>query len=165
MQTAKGETTITPSLLPIYQSLFAPITRARLFRLLKIYLILFTLGTLLLCLSFSVQLQTFGLGLLLPGAGFLVLAHHGMVWSIAVLVLFLFSVLLWFATGNVLVPPSVWFISALLASMNTVSIKPMVIYTVYGVILLLALLINCYLILRSAVAKKQRLIDNNYLQT
>src|SRR5215475_11961385 len=72
----------------------------------------------LVSLNLSLQLtdpeaRAFGLGLAYPGAGFLQWAANGqgfvaLAGLAAALLLFAFAVLVWFATGNVLLPPLVW---------------------------------------------------------
>lgn len=67
--------------------------------------------------------QFFGVGLLWPGAGFMVPSNAGegawlVGWGV-LLVLFPLSILLWFATGNALAPPLVWWGAALMASGQT----------------------------------------------
>ena len=100
-----------------------PVTARRIARLWLIYLCLFSLGLALAKLSASPHWQAFGLGLLVPGGGFL--AHvDGPSWQaaahvavfVSALLLFIAALLLWFATGNVLAPPLVWLVSAIAAA-------------------------------------------------
>lgn len=99
-----------------------PVTRGRLRRLGFSYLIVFSIGICLALFSGSANMQSFGLGLAFPGGGFLhyaagsgtqVLLHVG--FFLFSVVLFAFSFLLWFGTGNQAAPLIVWLGAALLA--------------------------------------------------
>ena len=62
-------------------------------------------------------IQAFGLGLILPGGGFAALAAPASFLLIVLsLVLFVVAIFLWFATGNVIAPPLVWFGAAFSAA-------------------------------------------------
>ena len=101
--------------LPERDSLYGPVTTARLRRTGVIYGLLFAAALGLTLFSASAGSRAFGLGLMAPGAGFLyfaaggwfsVLLHVGLfvlTWA-----LFAGALLLWFGTGNVLAPPLVW---------------------------------------------------------
>ena len=102
-----------------------PVTARRIARLWLIYLCLFSLGFALAELAASPHWQAFGLGLMVPGGGFL--AHvDGSSWQaaahvavfVSALLLFIAALLLWFATGNVLAPPLVWLVSAIAAGFD-----------------------------------------------
>jgi hypothetical protein len=84
---------------------------------------MFCAGLLLGCSS-VIHLQAFGLGVMLPGGGFLLYAGTGdaggwlyIACALLSMALFGLSLLLWFATGNVLAPPMVWLASAAGAAM------------------------------------------------
>lgn len=114
-----------PILLPQTYGRWGPATRKRLVRSCLAYLALWMVG-LLFSLTPIVGLQAFGLGLILPGAGFLIHATGSqadiilhLVFALGTLALFAASLALWFATGNIILPGLVWFASALIAaSMN-----------------------------------------------
>ena len=103
-----------------------PKTRWRLRRSLMIYATVFVIGLVFAWGSSSAPLQSFGLGLIMPGGGFLLwatgegfhFASH-IALFVAALSMFVASLVLWFATGNVLLPPLVWignaFASAVMA--------------------------------------------------
>lgn len=57
--------------------------------------------------------KAFGLGLLLPGGGFLYTADP--VFVVLTLVLFAFAFVVWFGAGNILAPPAVWIGTAALS--------------------------------------------------
>ena len=61
--------------------------------------------------------KAFGLGILLPGAGFLYTSDP--VFLVLTLVLFALAFLAWFGSGNILAPPLVWVGAAALASLRT----------------------------------------------
>ncbi|MDJ0853135.1 MAG: hypothetical protein QNK04_32605 [Myxococcota bacterium] len=110
------------ALIPERRQPNGPITTARLRRSATVYAALFLSGLSLALLTSSTGLQAFGLGLVLPGGGFLLYAaggplhlaiHAGLfVLSIA---LFLVALFAWFGSGNVLAPIVVWVGSALWA--------------------------------------------------
>lgn len=100
-----------------------PVTASRLLRLLAGYLAVLALGAGLLHAPASDGWHVFGMGLMLPGAGFLAHADlcttAGMGHTFLALgacVLFGLSVLLWFATGNIVAPPLAWIGTALWAA-------------------------------------------------
>lgn len=89
------------------------ITRAKQWRFLKGYSALFLIGIGFILIMPSAAAQTFGLGLLLPGLGFVpaVFTH----WELATILMLCASVVTfggamgtWFATGNVILPCLVW---------------------------------------------------------
>ena len=106
--------------LPERDTLYGPVTRARLRRTAALYGLLFAASLLLALFSTSSGSRALGLGLMAPGGGFLyfaaggwfsVLAHLGLV--VLSLGLFVGALLLWFSTGNILAPPLVWIGTAL----------------------------------------------------
>lgn len=88
-----------------------PETRRRLRRSATLYAALFGAAALLLSLT---EWSGLALGLMAPGAGFA--SGGAMLGGVA---LFGVAVLIWFATGNVLLPPLVWLGAALLATDST----------------------------------------------
>jgi hypothetical protein len=105
------------------RSPFGPITRHRLLRLLTAYLTVAVTGATILHAPLPDAWHIFGLGLMVPGAGFL--AHADLCTTsgightvLAALAsgLFSLSVLLWFAMGNIVAPPLAWVGTALWAA-------------------------------------------------
>ncbi|WP_139351957.1 hypothetical protein [Polaromonas sp. A23] len=157
--------------LPPYTRLFGPVTNGKIFRLLKLYLLLVTVGSALLLVAHQDALQIFGLGLMVPGGGFLAHADictgsgiaHIAAWLCSVSALAL-ALLIWFGTGNVLLPPLVWLGSALwAASMGHGAIQPGVVYNVYRMLALLAAALCLSMLAWFVFAGRQRRIDNEYL--
>jgi hypothetical protein len=113
-----------PCLLPERRALCGCVTRQRLVRLASIYAAVFILGFLLAWGVSNPRWQAFGFGLMVPGGGFFAHAGigtaHGLVHlatGLAALAVFVAAVLLWFATGNVIAPPVLWLLSAVLAAL------------------------------------------------
>ena len=114
---------VAPALLPERRFLCGPVTSRRLARSCLVYLGLFSLGLALSQLSGHWGWSIFGLGLMIPGGGFLAHADlatwHGILHlGLAVLALLAFvaGLFLWFATGNVIAPPLIWLLSAMAAA-------------------------------------------------
>ncbi|ROH89506.1 hypothetical protein ED208_10240 [Stagnimonas aquatica] len=107
--------------IPTSKGLAGPVTLARWRRTALVYLLVLLLGT-ALAWAGDAALASFGLGLVLPGGGFLMHAGLGAGWLphlgllVASLGLFLLSLLLWVATGNLIAPVLVWLGSALAAA-------------------------------------------------
>jgi hypothetical protein len=104
---------------PISQAL-GPITRAKQWRLLRYYTLLAAIGVGLILMVPMAAVQTFGLGLLLPGLGFLptIFAQGdagAMLMLLAVIATFGAALVIWFATGNVILPCLTWLGLAVLA--------------------------------------------------
>lgn len=90
-----------------------PLVQARVRRSMVVYGLLVALGMLPVLLGASVAWRAFGLGLLVPGGGFLL---SGPLWApAAVLVLLAGAGLAWFGAGMIVAPAAVWLGSALLA--------------------------------------------------
>lgn len=111
------------ALLPGRDSLCGPVTQLRILRLALLYSDIFLIGIGIACASTSARWQAFAFGLMLPGGGFLAHAGfadmHGLMHLGAALcaaALFGAALIAWFATGNVLAPPLIWLIAALLAA-------------------------------------------------
>lgn len=96
-----------------------PETVRRWLRLGLIYMALYGLACLLALGPFGDDGDVFAAGLLMPGGGFFRLAVTGdlmgMVFAVGWIALFIIAVALWFATGNVILPPLVWTLSAIMA--------------------------------------------------
>ncbi len=108
-------------MLPLDKGLAGPVTRSRWQRTLMLYALLFV-GGCVLAWGSDPQLASFGLGLVVPGGGFLFHAT-GSVASTAIhlglfagtLLLFVIALFLWVATGNILAPIIVWLGGAVFA--------------------------------------------------
>ena len=99
-----------------------PRTRARLQRLLIVYAIVVCLA-ILLQVAADARVQAFGLGLAFPGAGFLRwIGADGSQSGLALLLMlgaagsFALALVVWFGTGNILLPPVTWLASAFAAA-------------------------------------------------
>ena len=92
-----------------------PVTAARQRRTWTIYAALCVAGLLPTLLGASASLQAAGIGLWLPGAGFLSVGGWAAVLFPLTLALFVFSLVAWFWAGMVLGPVIVWLGSAALA--------------------------------------------------
>ena len=101
-----------------------PLTRARLRNTGLVYLLLCAAGLGLAMLAGSTGLQAFGLGLIVPGGGFvhflagapLSVTLHALC-LVLTLVLFAVSLVLWFGTGNQAAPIVVWLGAAIVAGL------------------------------------------------
>ena len=100
-----------------------PVTSARLQRTRRAYLALAGLGLVLAWLAASPGVQAFGLGLVVPGGGFLLFAAGGVMTflahvllSLLTLTLFAAALFAWFGSGNVLAPIVVWLGATLAAA-------------------------------------------------
>lgn len=99
-----------------------PVSRQRIFKLKLMWLFIATVGLGMALFSNAMALQSFGLGLVFPGAGYLMhvtgsmgsVLMHGALLVLSVL-LFFAALFLWFWNGNLLAPMAVWVSSALLA--------------------------------------------------
>jgi len=92
-----------------------PVTRRYLRRTLLVYAAMLLAGVLPALLDASPSWQAFGLGLWLPGAGFLVTGGWAILLFPLALVLFALSVIAWFWAGMVVAPIVVWLGAALAA--------------------------------------------------
>lgn len=99
-----------------------PVTAARLRRTGLAYLVIAACGLVLALSGAGPGLESFGLGLVFPGGGFLHFLAGG-AWSVVLhlacalfaLLLFVVALVLWFATGNQAAPIIVWLGAALAA--------------------------------------------------
>jgi len=166
----------TPSgrhLLPERIRLFGPVTARRVVRLAAVYAVLAGTGIAMAALSGDGHLQAFGLGLVLPGGGFL--AHYDLisaaglshlVAAVAGLGVFVLACGLWFATGNVLAPPLAWLGMAVwAAAMPHGRTMPQALPTVLAVVGLAIATGGVATVVRVAVARHRRAADNRYLET
>ena len=108
------------AILPAWKAVYGTVAKRRLFLLLLGYSCLALLGFYIASPPHDTTTRIFGLGLIFPGAGFLTYAdftslegwlHIGMVGL--GIIGFLLSVVVWFATGNVLAPPIMWLLLAI----------------------------------------------------
>jgi hypothetical protein len=111
------------ALVPLRSTPFGPVTTARRLRATLIYAAVFVIGTSLAALTPSAAATAFGLGLVAPGAGFLLYAAGGwlhaavhVALTISTLAGFAFALVMWFGSGNVIAPVFVWLGSALAAA-------------------------------------------------
>ena len=93
-----------------------PVTRQRQRRSLALYFMLCAAGLVPWLLGWSASLQAAGLGLWLPGAGFIVDGGWAIVLFPLALLLFAASFVAWFGSGMIVAPIIVWLGSALLAA-------------------------------------------------
>lgn len=157
--------------LPPYRRLLGPVTQARIVRLFLLYLSMLAAGSALLLLSRHDQLQILGMGLILPGGGFLAHADvctadgAGHLFAAACgLAAFAFSLLIWFGTGNILAPPLVWLGLALgAATMRHGSVRAATVDMVFTGLALAFAAAAVAMAARFALARRQRTIDNGYL--
>lgn len=180
------------SLLPNIEDFCGPVTKKRLLRLLGFYISFLVLGSALVFLTESHFLQTLGLGLMLPGGGFL--ADKSIIFALLSGVAFFAALVIWFGTGNVLAPPFLWLLTALLAAstrgesasplsgdicesvpviksrqfpvadyLGGPSLEHQAALLVYEIIGGACFFMICLMALRRLLAIRQRNIDNEYL--
>ncbi|HYL57411.1 MAG TPA: hypothetical protein VEU51_00970 [Candidatus Acidoferrales bacterium] len=97
------------------ESTVGPVTSARHRRNASIYAAMCVLGLVPTILGISPELQAAGLGLLIPGGGFLAVGGWASLIFPLTMALFALAVFAWFAAGMVIAPIIVWLGSALLA--------------------------------------------------
>lgn len=100
---------------PPRASLWGPVTTRRLMRAVAVYGGLLVIAYALVALATDPALRAMGLGLAFPGGGFLALAEAEGTLPFLMLslcgvsvVAFVVSLVVWFATGNVLLTPTIW---------------------------------------------------------
>lgn len=160
---------ITP--LPPYRGLSGPVTRARLTRLVLVYLALVLAGSALFFGASQDSLQIAGLGLMLPGGGFLahadVCTTAGFTHLAAALLAagsFVLAVGIWFGTGNILAPPLVWLgAAAWAATMRHGPVSLSAAGMVFGLVGLAALLLLTGMAAVFFTARRRRQLDNAWL--
>lgn len=110
-------------LLPARTRLLGAVTKQKLYRLCLIYSGVFMLACTMLAISSSPQHRIFAMGMMIPGGGFLTYTNTSnmqgilhMTLAILTFSLFIGTLVLWFATGNVLAPMFTWLLSALIAT-------------------------------------------------
>ena len=101
--------------IPLKRSV-GPVTASRLRRTAIIYALICIVGMLPVLLGASAGLQAFGLGLWIPGGGFLADGGWAVILFPLALGIFFLSVVAWFWAGMVVAPISVWLGTALLAA-------------------------------------------------
>lgn len=99
---------------PTFESM-GDITKKRLRRFFTAYLIAYTLGGAFFTFSSSALMHGVAMGVVIPACGFLTFDLFGLLYFGLALTIWLFSIFLWFATGNVILPPLTWLALALLA--------------------------------------------------
>jgi hypothetical protein len=149
------------------------VTARRVIRLAAVYAAVAVAGIALAVFSENGHLQAFGLGLVLPGGGFL--AHYDLVSAaglmhlaaaVAGLCLFVLACGLWFATGNVVAPPLVWLGAALwAASMPHGRLMPQAVPTAVAIVSLSVVITLVATTIRQISAGARRVADNRYLET
>ncbi len=93
-----------------------PVTASRHVRNALLYAILCALGVLPIVVGMSAAWQAFGIGLFLPGAGFLAVGGGAVLLFPVTLGVFWLSIVAWFWAGMVVAPLTVWLGSAALAA-------------------------------------------------
>jgi len=171
LATASPRADFTVAPLPPYTRLLGPITTRQLARLLSVYLAMLAVGACLQHTAAHDAYKLFGLGLMLPGAGFLAhadvcstagLGHLTM--ALCAFAAFALSLLIWFGTGNVLAPPVAWLGAALwAASMRHGPLLPGRAQAVYALLALAAAAVALGALTCFVLARRQRRLDNAYL--
>ncbi len=150
-----------------------PVTAQRICRLLLLYIALLSIGLYLSSNSAQTYWQIFGLGLMLPGGGFLAHADFtsgsGLLYiAIAAsgLLAFGIAVFIWFATGNVLAPPLVWLLFALAAAgMKHGHVHHAAVWSILTIIGAAAVLAVMASVLIKILGKRKRRETNTWLRT
>ena len=137
-----------PALFPERQHVHGAVTRRRLQICAALFLAIAASGFSLAQLSATEAWRVFGLGLMLPGGGFLLSSEwHCVIATGIALVFFAASLLLWFATGNVLAPPLVWLgLAAMAAGLRQKPVPENASWVLLAVILSIALTILLHLL-------------------
>ena len=161
------------ALIPERDAANGPLTSARLRRTGFCYLALAAAGLALAWLTVSPRVQAFGLGLVIPGGGFLLYAVGSLASTVEPVGLtlatwFVFGLALfaWFGSGNVLAPIAVWLGAAIAAaSMDHEATWPLARLAVPGLVALLAAGALRWRrhALSAAIARRRR--RNEYLAT
>src|SRR4051794_26397040 len=103
-------------LIPDRQRVHGPVTASRLRRTLAGYLLLAVAGLLPAVVDGTPAWKAFGLGLVVPGGGFLYTSDP--VFVAVTLVLFVATLAFWFGAGNIVFPVLVWVGAAALATLR-----------------------------------------------
>jgi hypothetical protein len=97
---------------------FGPVTRARLTRAWSAYSVIVAVGLLLVVIG-SAGWKSVGLGLMLPGAGFLYSSSWWSLFGVVIAAgLAYLSYVVWFAAGNIVFPVAVWLGAAVVAGLT-----------------------------------------------
>lgn len=104
---------------PDRANLSGSVTKSKLRRTAFIYSLLFLSGIAGLVVGLPAMMKTALIGLWFPGAGFLAVGGWSVLYIIPTLILFAIALVLWFASGNVLAPITVWGGSLLFAATLT----------------------------------------------
>ena len=111
-----------PVLFPEVKAAIGPLTRLRQLRMFLIYASLYGLATFCVMVSPNSALEAIGHSLVLPGIGFLggwgletAAVNADLILCLLSLGLLSFAGFLWFATGNIILPPLVWLATALMS--------------------------------------------------
>ena len=113
-----------------------PVTRRYQRRTLMVYLTCVALGLLPIVSGASGNWQAAGLGLWLPGAGFVAVGGWSALLFPLTIALFAFSILAWFWAGMVIAPVMVWLGSALAAGLLAPAQASPLAYVAVGLLLL-----------------------------
>jgi hypothetical protein len=116
--TAVGIESVRDSVIPTTTGR-GPHTRVLLRRTGVFYVLVCALGLLPSLTGASASLQSFGLGLWFPGAGFVAVGGWSMLWILPTLVLMALALFAWFGAGMVVAPIAVWLGAALAAAAMT----------------------------------------------
>ncbi|MGH2796058.1 MAG: hypothetical protein ACRDKG_17340 [Actinomycetota bacterium] len=154
-----------PSLLiPERSKPHGPVTAARLRRSLVGYLVVVALGMVPVFLDASAGWKALGLGVVMPGGGFVYTSDP--LFAALTFALFVLSLVAWFGTGNILAPPVVWLGAAVLAVLRTHT--GIWVWAEAGVPLAVAAVLGIGFIVQSVAfraASRRRLDRNRYLQS
>lgn len=141
-----------------------PITRARLKRSAIVYILACVTGLLPLILQMGASSQATGLGLWMPGAGFVAVGGWALLLFPATLVLFMISIVAWFWAGVVLAPLIVWLGAAVLSGlMATTPAGPLSYLLVAGCMVATAVMFRRRRASREARNKTQLAARRNFL--
>lgn len=102
------------SLFPINLKITGDVTLNKIKRSFFLYSLVYISGLLLYSYSSNFPLKSAGLSLILPGAGLLADPYTGSLFFFLIFSCFSFSIFLWFATGNIILPPLIWIASIFL---------------------------------------------------
>ncbi len=135
------------------------------------YLVLFSAGSALLMFADADRLRIVGMGLILPGGGFLAHADicgaTGMSAAATTMIAlgaFGMSLILWFGTGNIVAPPMTWIALAVAAgAMGDGGILPGALVQLMGIVGTVSALALMSMGAWFLAARRQRILDNDYL--
>lgn len=91
------------------------VSKSRIKQTLSFYGILYVIAFSLYFLPSENFIKPFAIGLLFPGAGFLSAPDFGVLYFSLTFLVFTFSLFLWFATGNIILPPLIWLSAAVIS--------------------------------------------------